>query len=119
MKCGCGCRFRQPVAAAKGISPLFEIALVRLRLDHVPGFIVNAANRVTIGNGAFFFFLVRGHAALTTGTIFTIIENTAATPIAGAFSNLPDGSLITANGNTFQASYEGGTGNDLTLTVVP
>jgi hypothetical protein len=29
------------------------------------------------------------------------------------------GALGTANGNTFQASSEGGDGNDLTLTVVP
>jgi hypothetical protein len=30
----------------------------------------------------------------------------------------PDGSLFTANGNTYQVNYEGGDGNDLTLTVV-
>ncbi len=33
--------------------------------------------------------------------------------------NLPDGGSITVGNNTFQASYEGGDGNDLTLTVVP
>ena len=38
---------------------------------------------------------------------------------ATTFSNLADGSTFTANGNTFQANYEGGDGNDLTLTVVP
>jgi autotransporter-associated beta strand protein len=76
------------------------------------------ANGITI-NGAQFHFTVHGQHALPPGTVFTVLENTAATPIAGAFSNLPDGSLITANGNTFQASYEGGDGNDLTLTVVP
>ena len=76
------------------------------------------ANGLTI-NGAQFHFAVHGHHVLAPGTVFTVIENTAATPIAGAFTNLPDGSLITANGHTFQASYEGGDGNDLTLTVVP
>jgi hypothetical protein len=40
-------------------------------------------------------------------------------PIAGTFSNLPDGAIVTVNGNRLQASYEGGDGNDLTLTVVP
>jgi autotransporter-associated beta strand protein len=76
------------------------------------------ANGITI-NGAQFNFTVHGQHVLTPGTVFTVLKNTAATPIVGAFSNLPDGSLITANGNTFQASYEGGDGNDLTLTVVP
>ena len=39
--------------------------------------------------------------------------------IAGTFANLSDGASITIGSNTFQASYEGGDGNDLTLTVVP
>ncbi len=53
------------------------------------------------------------------GTVFTVINNTAATPIAGAFSNLPDGATFTSNGNSFKADYQGRNGNDLTLTVVP
>ena len=56
---------------------------------------------------------------LTAGTSFTVINNTAGTPILGNFSNLANGSTFTSNGNNFQASYTGGTGNDLTLTVVP
>lgn len=40
-----------------------------------------------------------------------------ATPIGGTFSNLPDGSAFTVGSNTFQANYEGGSGNDLTLGV--
>jgi len=35
------------------------------------------------------------------------------------FSNLADGSIFTSNGNNSQADYQGGDGNDLTLTVVP
>lgn len=31
---------------------------------------------------------------------------------------MPDGSGISAGFNTFEANYEGGDGNDLTLTVV-
>ena len=69
--------------------------------------------------GAQFSFLDFGSASLPPGTVFTAINNTAAIPIAGAFVNLPDGSTFTSNGNNFQASYTGGTGNDLTLTVVP
>ena len=56
---------------------------------------------------------------LTQGTVRTVIRNTAATPIIGTFTNLPDGAIVTVNGNNLQASYEGGGGNDLTLTVIP
>jgi hypothetical protein len=56
---------------------------------------------------------------LTAGTVFPIISNTASTPIAGTFSNLSDGSTLTVGSNNYQVSYEGGEGNDLTLTVVP
>ena len=76
------------------------------------------ANGVTI-NGALFSFSDLGSAVLSTGTVFTVIDNTAATPIAGTFANLADDSTIIIGSNTFQANYEGGDGNDLTLTVVP
>ena len=55
---------------------------------------------------------------LDPGTSLKVISNTATSPIAGTFSNLPDGATITAGNNTFQANYEGGDGNDLTLTVM-
>jgi len=32
---------------------------------------------------------------------------------------LANGKIIAVNGNNLQASYKGGDGNDLTLTVVP
>jgi hypothetical protein len=56
---------------------------------------------------------------LTSGTVLTLISNTSANAINGTFSNLPDGAIVTIDGNNFQANYEGGDGNDLTLTVVP
>jgi autotransporter-associated beta strand protein len=57
--------------------------------------------------------------ALPPGTVFTIINNTGARPISGTFSNLADGSIFVLGANVYQANYEGGDGNDLTLTVVP
>jgi autotransporter-associated beta strand protein len=77
------------------------------------------AKGVTINSGAQFVFTERGSGTLSTGTVFTVINNTGATPIAGTFSNLADGSTFTSTGGTtFQANYEGGSdGNDLTLTV--
>jgi hypothetical protein len=54
-----------------------------------------------------------------TGLVLTVISNTSANPIVGTFSNLAEGAIVTVNGNNFQATYHGGDGNDLTLTVVP
>jgi autotransporter-associated beta strand protein len=77
------------------------------------------ANGATISAGAQFAAIDGSTAMLTSGTTFTVISNTAATAIAGEFVNLPDGSEITVSSNTYQADYQGGDGNDLTLTVVP
>ena len=74
---------------------------------------------VTINSNVSFAFVDTGTGTLATGTVFTVINNTSANPILGTFSNLFDGSVFTSNGNNFQASYTGGDGNDLTLTVVP
>ncbi|PYK68578.1 MAG: hypothetical protein DME45_06630 [Verrucomicrobia bacterium] len=76
------------------------------------------ANGVTINRSAQFTFTDLGTAVLPTGTVFIVVSNTSAKPIAGAFANLADRSTFTAGSNTFQANYRGGDGNDLTLTVV-
>jgi len=78
-----------------------------------------AANGVMIAEGAAISVNDAGNTSLTPGTIFTIATNTAATPIIGTFSNLLDGGTLTVGSNTFQANYEGGDGNDLTLKVLP
>jgi autotransporter-associated beta strand protein len=75
------------------------------------------ANGVTIDGGRLV-FLDKGSATLPRGTFFTAINNTGTTSISGRFSNLPDGATFTVGSNTYQADYEGGDGNDLTLTVV-
>ena len=77
------------------------------------------ANGVTINSGAMLALSGHTRGALTQGMLLTLISNTSANAISGTFSNLPDGSIVTINGNNFQANYEGGDGNDLTLTVVP
>jgi len=75
------------------------------------------ANGVTI-NSATLSYVDNGTAALSSGTTFTVISNTTASPISGSFTNLPDGSTITIDNNIYHANYEGGDGNDLTLTVL-
>ncbi len=77
------------------------------------------ANGVTINSGAMIDLIGHITGVLSQGFVLTLISNTSADPISGTFSNLPDGSIVTINGNNFQASYSGGDGNDLTLTVVP
>ena len=76
------------------------------------------ANGVTI-NGAALNLVGQTQGSLKQGLRLTLISNTSPVPISGTFSNLPDGGIVTINGNNFQASYKGGDGNDLTLTVVP
>jgi autotransporter-associated beta strand protein len=76
------------------------------------------ANGVTI-NSATIDLQGTIQGTLATGTVLTLISNTSANPIAGTFNNLADGATVTIGNNNFQASYEGGDGNDLTLTVVP
>jgi hypothetical protein len=75
------------------------------------------ANGVTI-NSAKIALKGKTHGTLTPGLVSTVISNTSANPISGTFSNLSDGAIVNVNGNNFQADYEGGDGNDLTLTVV-
>jgi len=43
---------------------------------------------VTINSGALFSFVARGNQTLAQGTVFTVINNTSANPIAGTFANL-------------------------------
>jgi autotransporter-associated beta strand protein len=76
------------------------------------------ANGVTI-NGGSLNLAGTTQGSLRQGLTLTLISNTSANPISGTFSNLPDGGIVTVNGNNLQASYTGGDGNDLTLTVVP
>jgi len=68
------------------------------------------ANGVTINNGAMIALSGQTRVALRQGRVLTLISNTSANPISGTFSNLPDGGIITINGNNLQASYTGGDG---------
>ena len=76
------------------------------------------ASGVTI-NGGQFSLRDRERFLFSPGTVLTVIDNTSANSISGTFANLPNSSTLTVGQNTFQASYSGGDGNDLTLTVVP
>jgi autotransporter-associated beta strand protein len=77
-----------------------------------------SANGVTINSGATFAYFNNRAVAVPVGTVLTLINNTAATPIIGVFDNLPDGLVFTDHGNKFQVSYAGGDGNDLILVSI-
>jgi len=77
------------------------------------------ANGVTIESGAQFSFKQLANKQLNAGTVFIVLDNTSANPITGTFANLLDDSTFTIGNNSYQADYQGGDGNDLTLTVVP
>ncbi len=52
------------------------------------------------------------------GTVFTLIDNDGTDPVTGTFGGLTQGSLLPVGSETFQISYTGGTGNDVTLTAL-
>lgn len=60
--------------------------------------------------------------APASGQVLKLVNNTGFMPVSGFFVNLPEGSLVTAlQGSTpytFEISYMGGDGNDVTLTAV-
>ena len=91
----------------------YKLNTKKARADEV------VANGVTIESGAQFNFSAIGNKRLPLGSVFVALSNTSASPISGAFANLADGSTLSAGKNKYQASYTGGDGNDLTLTVVP
>ncbi|HEY2711721.1 MAG TPA: autotransporter-associated beta strand repeat-containing protein [Chthoniobacterales bacterium] len=77
------------------------------------------ANGVTINTGSSFSFPKANQEGVSLGSVFMLIRNASPSPIAGQFDNLPDGGIFIAGSNHFQANYEGGDGNDLTVTIVP
>ncbi len=77
------------------------------------------ADGVTIGAGSRFSLTDLGSGTIPPGTVFVILNNTSGAAISGTFSNLADGAILIVGANKYQADYEGGDGNDLTLTVVP
>lgn len=57
-------------------------------------------------------------ANLPVGTSFTILNKTSAGLVSGAFAGRPDGSVMSVNGNDFVLRYNGGDGNDVTVTTL-
>ncbi|NBO93892.1 MAG: hypothetical protein EBV06_16525, partial [Planctomycetia bacterium] len=60
-----------------------------------------------------------GSGSIADRQVFTVVNNDGADPVSGTFSGLVNGSTFTANGQSWVIFYDGGTGNDVTLTTVP
>ncbi|MDB6076335.1 MAG: rsaA, partial [Akkermansiaceae bacterium] len=52
------------------------------------------------------------------GSTYVLIDNTGDQPISGTFAGIAEGSVVELGPERFVASYQGGDGNDFTLTVV-
>ncbi|MSR31086.1 MAG: hypothetical protein EXR99_06210 [Gemmataceae bacterium] len=55
---------------------------------------------------------------LTKGSVQMIIVNDGADAIQGTFFGVGEGTNVVSGTTTFRVSYKGGTGNDITLTVI-
>lgn len=55
---------------------------------------------------------------LATNTVFTIIDNDGTDPVSGTFAGLANNTTFFQSGYTWRISYVGGTGNDVTLTIL-
>jgi hypothetical protein len=80
------------------------------------------ANGINLGNGTTSVTLdIRTPVRI--GQVLTLVDNVGDSAIAGSLTNLPDEGSITytVDGTTYKyiADYQGGDGNDLTLTRVP
>ena len=91
---------------------IFHCNYLGYRLDSV------SANGISIEPNVQLELVAREPRRSAAGAVYTILNNTSAAPINGTFANLPDGITFFERGNVIQASYEGGDGNDLTLTVL-
>jgi hypothetical protein len=86
-----------------------------------PGFFdqLQVGGSVKLG-GVLNLSLVNGFVP-TVGETFTIVDNLDASgvdPVVGVFAGLDEGAVFTVGGSKFQITYQGGTGNDVVLTIV-
>lgn len=86
---------------------------------------LNVGGDVNLGGGVLSLSLGGGYTP-TQGTLFFIIDNDGANPVASTFSGLANGTTFNASGQNFQISYFGNSatnsftgGNDVVLKAVP
>ena len=77
---------------------------------------VNVVGTVNLSNARLNLIGVPADPADTTPIV--LINNDGADGVGGTFADLPQNALVTLNGTDYRIAYNGGTGNDVTLTSV-
>lgn len=72
---------------------------------------------VTLG-GAFDILALDGGYVPTQNTVYTLINNQGAQAVSGTFAGMAQGSVFVAFGDDWKINYQGGDGNDVTLTFL-
>ena len=83
------------------------------RLEVRPGDTLTIGTTITLAGN----LDVIAPPGLTPGTSFTILTKTSAGAISGTFAGKPQGAVFSASGYLWQIAYNGGNGNDITLTI--
>ena len=78
---------------------------------------LDTAGTVTIGAGVSLVLSLTGGYSPTIGDQFVIINNDGADAVTGTFDGLAEGATIQFNGAAYEITYQGGTGNDVVLTL--
>ena len=78
--------------------------------------VVGPSGTVVLGNAI---LSLSSTFAGSAGAVFVIIDNQSLSSVIGTFAGLPEGAVVSAGGQAYKISYAGGTGNDVTLTVLP
>lgn len=63
--------------------------------------------------------IVSAATGLATGATFVIVSNAGSAAVGGTFAGRPEGFTFSASGYWWRVSYIGGSGNDVSLTIVP
>lgn len=110
-----------------GVGTLTATGAVRLLADATFALEVNStsntldklvAGSLTLTNATLAATDLTPTAALPAGATYLLVENTGTQPVTGTFLNQAEGSTLTVGNTVLRISYLGGTGNDVTLTVV-
>jgi autotransporter-associated beta strand protein len=79
---------------------------------------VNITGGVSLGGTLNLSF--SGTGSIADREVFTLVNNDGSDAVTGQFTNYPtNGMTFTADGHAWVIFYDGGTGNDVTLTTVP
>lgn len=78
---------------------------------------LNVTGTVDVSTGVLVPAIIPGFTP-NVGDVYTIVNNDGTDPVSGTFVGLPEGASITMPGGIrFQITYNGGTGNDISITV--